>query len=184
MSAPNNMHNLTTLIKRYVSPWQLGSPASYIVVAIRFTEMVAVVFSAAASARCANLIARLEAATSRLEDIATSTELPGKDVPALVQPSLAGTGSAPNPTATPKSPTEELPESIEDFDTLLNGPVAKYAKLSSELGGLVAKQASQWVMHKHKDECPTNIALVGYLGCQRIPGTTQVSTDCQHGQEA
>ena len=47
--------------------------------------LVAAVLSFPSINQCANLLSRLEAATSRLEDIATSTELP-KDVPVLNQP--------------------------------------------------------------------------------------------------
>lgn len=85
----------------------------------------------------------LEAATSRLEDIATSTELP-KDVPALNQAvaSPAGTEEvARKPTQTPKPPTpEKVPETVEDFDQLIGSSVTKYVKLSDELGGAVARQ--------------------------------------------
>ncbi|KAL6902831.1 adenylate cyclase associated N terminal domain-containing protein [Trichoderma evansii] len=101
MAAQNQMHNLTTLIKR------------------------------------------LEAATSRLEDIASSTELP-KDVSGLAQPATpqSETAATPLPPA-PKEPQEVLPESIEDFDVFLNKSLDKYIKLSSQLGGVVAQQASE-----------------------------------------
>ncbi|KAM0252388.1 hypothetical protein ACHAQJ_007720 [Trichoderma viride] len=100
MAAQNQMHNLTTLIKR------------------------------------------LEAATSRLEDIASSTELP-KDVAGLAPASpQSDTDAAPLPP-TLKEPQEPLPESIEDFDVFLNTSLDKYVKLSSQLGGVVAQQASE-----------------------------------------
>ncbi|KAJ9154895.1 Adenylyl cyclase-associated protein [Pleurostoma richardsiae] len=110
--AANNMHNLTTLIKR------------------------------------------LEAATSRLEDIASSTvELP-QAVPSLSQsiatpPTAASSASTPAPPPPPpaaapaKAPQEPLPESIEDFDAFIENSVGKYVKLSNELGGLIAEQASK-----------------------------------------
>jgi adenylyl cyclase-associated protein len=88
---------------------------------------------------------RLEAATSRLEDIATSTELP-KDVPVLNQ---AVASSAPTPTPpsaaaptnpTPKAIEEPIPESIEEFQQFINLSVGKYVGVSKELGGVVAKQ--------------------------------------------
>ncbi|CEJ80268.1 Putative Adenylyl cyclase-associated protein [[Torrubiella] hemipterigena] len=91
------------------------------------------------------LIKRLEAATSRLEDIATSTE-PAEDGAARAHPDASPAGvvsaaGAPAPKAAPVPEPEELPEAIEDFDTFLNGPVTKFVSLSKELGGLVAKQA-------------------------------------------
>ncbi|KAI9167272.1 Adenylyl cyclase-associated [Paramyrothecium foliicola] len=96
---------------------------------------------------------RLEAATSRLEDIASSTELP-KDVTALSQsepaPAVASTASLPPPPAPPAAPAapapppqEPLPESVEEFDAFLNSTVNKYVQLSKELGGVVAQQAAQ-----------------------------------------
>jgi adenylyl cyclase-associated protein len=89
---------------------------------------------------------RLEAATSRLEDIATSTELP-KDVPALketvLSPPPTSATSPPQPAsqpAAPPTPAEQIPESIEDFDNFLNTTLDKYVKFSTELGGTVAEQ--------------------------------------------
>ncbi|OAA69070.1 adenylyl cyclase-associated protein [Cordyceps fumosorosea ARSEF 2679] len=109
MAAANQMHNLTTLIKR------------------------------------------LEAATSRLEDIATSTELP-KDA-ALALPGASSSPTDASAAATPRSAPqppaaaaaavpEELPESIEDFDAFVDSAVADYVKRSNDVGGLVALQAA------------------------------------------
>ncbi|EQB59199.1 hypothetical protein CGLO_00457 [Colletotrichum gloeosporioides Cg-14] len=108
--ATNNMHNLTTLIKR------------------------------------------LEAATARLEDIASSTiELP-QAVPSLNQsvttPPSASNTSLPAPpppqaAAAPQAPPEPVPESIEEFDQLLATTVDKYVKISKQLGGLIADQAAK-----------------------------------------
>ncbi|KAI5466541.1 adenylate cyclase associated N terminal-domain-containing protein [Mariannaea sp. PMI_226] len=93
------------------------------------------------------LIKRLEAATSRLEDIASSTELPN-DSPAVDPPTKSPTDLSSTPTlpgpppAPPKPVAEPLPESIEEFDAFLNSAVEKYVKLSNALGGLVAQQAA------------------------------------------
>ncbi|EKD19647.1 uncharacterized protein L3040_002010 [Drepanopeziza brunnea f. sp. 'multigermtubi'] len=99
--AANNMHNLTTLIKR------------------------------------------LEAATSRLEDMAASSI----DLSAVNgAPTPAPTGPLPVPpvakAAEPKPVVEALPESVEDFDAFINGPVKAFVNLSDEIGGPVAEQAS------------------------------------------
>ena len=103
---------------------------------------------------------RLEAATSRLEDIASSTtELP-QAVPALTQPiksppHASGTGTPvpqppsvsasapPAPVPAKPVPAEPLPESIEEFDIFLDESVNKYVKASGKLGGLIAEQASK-----------------------------------------
>lgn len=116
--AANNMHNLTTLIKR------------------------------------------LEAATSRLEDIATSTnELP-QIVPALTEPvpppshgsdvtaspAQHRSSETPVPAAPPAAKAalpEPLTESIEEFDVFINTSVDKYIKASNKLGGLISEQASK-----------------------------------------
>ncbi|KAK3318618.1 adenylate cyclase associated N terminal-domain-containing protein [Apodospora peruviana] len=113
--AANNMHNLTTLIKR------------------------------------------LEAATSRLEDIASSTtELP-QAIPALQQtlasprsaasaastPAPAAAPVAPTPPPAPQTPLEPLPESVEEFDAFISQSVQKYVKNSKALGGLIAEQAAK-----------------------------------------
>jgi len=116
--------------------------------------MPSFVLSAAGMREFAKLALRLEAATARLEDIASSTvELP-QGVPAL-QPTLAspqsaasiGSPPAPPPTTAlppvPKLPPEPVPESIEEFDAFLDSSVAKYVGLSKKLGGLVAQQAAK-----------------------------------------
>ncbi|GKT50232.1 adenylyl cyclase-associated protein [Colletotrichum spaethianum] len=117
--ATNNMHNLTTLIKR---------------------------------TSVANLETRLEAATARLEDIATSTiELP-QAVPSLNQsvpsPPTASNASAlppppPQATAAPQAPPEPVPESVEEFDQFIATSVDKYVTISKQLGGLIADQAAK-----------------------------------------
>ncbi|KAI0393841.1 adenylyl cyclase-associated protein [Xylariaceae sp. FL0594] len=105
------------------------------------------------------LIKRLEAATTRLEDIATSTiELPHA-VPALTQtidtPEPPKAAEAPAAPLTPSSsasasasastptPQESLPESVEEFDSFISQSVDRYIKASEKLGGLVAEQAAK-----------------------------------------
>ncbi|KAI1143184.1 adenylate cyclase associated N terminal-domain-containing protein [Hypoxylon sp. FL0543] len=99
------------------------------------------------------LIKRLEAATTRLEDIASSTiELP-QAVPALTatvatpssaaSPTPQQTASAPSPVVPKQAPQEPLPESIEEFDAFIDHSVNKYVKASNKLGGLIAEQASK-----------------------------------------
>ncbi|KAK1755961.1 adenylyl cyclase-associated protein [Echria macrotheca] len=108
------------------------------------------------------LIKRLEAATARLEDIASSVvELP-QAVPALQQTAAsaqsitpatsAATSAVPTPAAAPSPapaapapPPEPVPESIEEFDNFIDQSVLKYAKLSSAIGGLIAEQAAKVV---------------------------------------
>ncbi|KAM6515961.1 suppressor of rasval19, variant 2 [Fusarium falciforme] len=97
------------------------------------------------------LIKRLEAATSRLEDIAASTELP-PDAPAtsssnaaIAAPPAPAAPAAPvappKPEPVSKPAAEPLPESIEEFDAFLSSAVEKYVEQSQELGGVIAEQA-------------------------------------------
>ncbi|KAK1594470.1 adenylate cyclase associated N terminal-domain-containing protein [Colletotrichum navitas] len=98
------------------------------------------------------LIKRLEAATARLEDIATSTiELP-QAVPSLNQsvaspPTVANASPPPPPppqaVAAPQAPPEPVPESVEEFDQFIATSVEKYVKISQQLGGLIADQAAK-----------------------------------------
>lgn len=87
------------------------------------------------------IIYRLEAATSRLEDIASSTA--GIEVPqnqnGAPSPSAA---VVPVQAAPPVPPKEEFPPMIIDFDTLINGDVKAYHTLSKTkpIGGLLGEQ--------------------------------------------
>ena len=87
---------------------------------------------------------RLEAATSRLEDIASSTVEPPKANGEA--PTPAPTGSLPPPpaasgTAEPtKALAPLLPQSVEEFDHFITGALKKFINLSDEVGGPVAEQ--------------------------------------------
>lgn len=114
--------------------------------------MPSLVVSSDHNPRLADLLVRLEAATSRLEDIASSTiEIPHA-VPALQEtlatPAASSSKSASNATSSAPAPAppaadEPLPDSIDDFDAFLNTSIAKYSKLSKQLGGLIAEQADK-----------------------------------------
>jgi adenylyl cyclase-associated protein len=95
-------------------------------------------------------IRRLEAATSRLEDIASSAQtfeqphggpsdgssltVPSPGQMGLQSPSIASPGVSQSQLAEPS------PQSINDFDTLLRGDLQAYRDLSNALGGVVAEQ--------------------------------------------
>lgn len=111
-----------------------------------------------------SIISRLEAATSRLEDIASSTIEPPK-----------ANGAAPPPTAPlppapvaaavaapPKSAPEPLPESVEEFDAFIAGPLKNYVNLSDELGGPVAEQVRTMADEERSEV--DNIRLRAYYG--------------------
>ena len=91
------------------------------------------------------LIDRLEAATSRLEDIATSTTLPEHQRSPSTANGTKTIAASPAPAAAPvpRAMPEPLPDSVEDFDSFILDTVTKYVKLSEGVGGPVAEQARQ-----------------------------------------
>ncbi|KAI9824406.1 MAG: hypothetical protein M1832_001941 [Thelocarpon impressellum] len=93
------------------------------------------------------LIKRLEAATSRLEDMAQPTgDSNATSNEAGLAPSADGAAMGATERAvaanSPVAATEVLPPSIEGFDALINAEVTKFVNLSEELGGVVAEQSS------------------------------------------
>ncbi|KAJ5752899.1 hypothetical protein N7520_009816 [Penicillium odoratum] len=90
------------------------------------------------------LIKRLEAATSRLEDMAMnlddpnipkSTGTPTATSPAVPEPPKP----APPPPAAPAA--APIPPQIQDFDALIKGDVQNFVNLGEKIGGLVAEQS-------------------------------------------
>lgn len=104
-------------------------------------------------------VCRLEAATSRLEDIATTgsnydPEDPSGSSPAPNNNDSSITGSGVNGTrqvggasagssasASIKSKTMSLTSEVEDFDTLINGDLATFCKASDNLDPVIGNQA-------------------------------------------
>ena len=90
------------------------------------------------------IMKRLEAATSRLEDMATSGGVEGVQTNGTKAPAssaaIAAGSSAPKAAEPPKPPVEAVPEMIEDFDQFISKSVQNFVKHSNELGGPVAEQ--------------------------------------------
>lgn len=85
---------------------------------------------------------RLEAATSRLEDMATSID---SEHPATINAITSGAtnGSQASPSISPeqKAPTPEpVPRFIEDFDKIVSEDVSAFAAASEKLDDLLAEQ--------------------------------------------
>ena len=91
------------------------------------------------------ILKRLEAATSRLEDM----------VPSMGDQAAAtnGLSAANQDDQTPggakqmggsdgPSTPAPLPPAIDDFDSMINGDVTKFVTMSEQIGGLVAEQVS------------------------------------------
>ncbi|OCT48126.1 Adenylyl cyclase-associated protein [Cladophialophora carrionii] len=88
------------------------------------------------------LIKRLEAATSRLEDIATAIDGPGAPVTNGVTTSLLPSSApAGTPEQAPPPPPEPLPRSVEAFDQIIQEDVVAFVKAAEKIGGLVEEQA-------------------------------------------
>ncbi|KAL2049618.1 hypothetical protein ABVK25_010078 [Lepraria finkii] len=95
------------------------------------------------------LIKRLEAATSRLEDMVpnmSDSAAPANGIQSTTDQGVitAGRmgqarGNAPPP---PVRHMETLPPTIDDFDTTINDEVKSFVNMSEEIGGLVAEQSS------------------------------------------
>lgn len=92
-------------------------------------------------ARLTAALTRLEAATSRLEDIASTSVGIDVDAPngATAPPSaLPGAASTAAPQA---KPAESLPPSVEAYDVITNTDLKAWLELSSKLGNVIDTQA-------------------------------------------
>ena len=93
-----------------------------------------------------SMVRRLESATSRLEDIASSA-LPNAGDAGAASLNGALTEATPAPTAantsanTPKLVAESAPPAIEAFDDLVNGELKSWLELSGKLGSVIEGQS-------------------------------------------
>jgi adenylyl cyclase-associated protein len=86
------------------------------------------------------MVRRLEAATSRLEDIASSS-FPNGETPSSAVPTTVVTGESPKAAnAAPKPPVESAPPAIEAFDGLVNAELKVWLALSAQLGDVITGQ--------------------------------------------
>lgn len=90
------------------------------------------------------ILHRLEAATSRLEDLVPGigdTSASTNGIQAL--PDQGSSDSrALKQARSPSTHMETLPPVIDDFDAIINGEVKTFVNMSEEIGGLVAEQVS------------------------------------------
>ena len=97
-----------------------------------------------AGTKLTELFRRLEAATSRLEDMATSID---STHPATVEAiTTAATASAqPNGTAGARaaSTPEPLPPAVEDFDKLIKEEVTAFVSVSEKIDRILADQVGR-----------------------------------------
>lgn len=85
---------------------------------------------------------RLEAATSRLEDMATSVDASHPSTVAAIHGANAATpGGQPVAPTPPPAPTPEpLPRTVEEFDKIIDEDVKAFVTASEKIGGLVEEQ--------------------------------------------
>lgn len=91
-----------------------------------------------------SMVRRLEAATSRLEDIASSSFPHGDAVANGVNASSSTatpTAAAATNNSTPPVVVEKLPPAIEAFDEVVNNELKAWLELSGKLGGVIEGQS-------------------------------------------
>jgi adenylyl cyclase-associated protein len=93
----------------------------------------------------ANLIKRLEVATTRLEDLAMSSS----SASAVVASSPQATAPA-VPTIAASTDIDTIPAVVEKHDAAVDGPLQKYIELAQELGGAIAEQVNTQVTYRKK----------------------------------
>ena len=97
----------------------------------------------------ADWMRRLEAATSRLEDMVPNMSGPAastngvQSAQAQGMPTAEGMGQSRGNAPPPYRHTETLPPTIDDFDSTINDEVKTFVNMSEEIGGLVAEQVCQ-----------------------------------------
>ena len=99
-------------------------------------------------ARLTMVTRRLEAATSRLEDMATSVDATHPDTVAAINSASITQGiaaaataiAAPATTEPTPPPTEPIPRSVEEFDKIVKEDVQAFVTASEQIGGLVEQQ--------------------------------------------
>lgn len=106
------------------------------------------------------ILRRLEAATSRLEDLVptmSDASASTNGIPALPEAGLStgrGIDQQVGSFASPQAVLEPLPPAIDDFDGLINGDVKTFVNMSEEIGGLVAEQVHHqktFEIEEHRD---------------------------------
>ena len=115
------------------------------------------------------ILGRLEAATSRLEDL----------VPTISDPSLNTDGAQPlrdqaisgdralDQPGMHSRHMEALPPVIDDFDTIINEQVKSFVNMSEEIGGLVAEQVLPLAFYHRGETGPADhrtTSLLLYFG--------------------
>lgn len=104
--------------------------------------------------RLIRIMNRLEAATSRLEDIAQTTIDPGTSMNGVSSDAATIKASASSltgtvPSQSPSKPAETLPPSIGAFDEIINTDVTKFVKLGEQIGGVLSEQVGHVMLVDH-----------------------------------
>lgn len=121
----------------------------------------------------ANLIKRLEVATTRLEDLAMSSSS-ASAVSASGAPTTVTASQPVNTTATTTTTTataaagvatNQVPAMVEKHDSAIYPSLEKFLSLSSELGELVSSQVDRYEKIKEDDDEPFYIGKFSETSC-------------------
>lgn len=99
------------------------------------------------------ILGRLEAATSRLEDLVPTigdSSLTTDGAQVLSKQGPSGDRALDQPGSLSRH-METLPPAIDDFDAIINGQVKSFVNMSEEIGGLVAEQVRPLKPSKRKN---------------------------------
>jgi adenylyl cyclase-associated protein len=124
------------------------------------------------------MVRRLEAATSRLEDMASSTFPDGSEPRAETNGTQSPGPGAKLPPSTAaisqKSPSESLPPAVEAFDSLVDTELKAWLELSTKLGEVIEGQSKavqkafraqrQFIFVANKAKKPDDLTIMELLG--------------------
>ena len=131
---------------------------------------------------------RLEAATSRLEDMASATIDPNASTNGVPSISPSAVNASTSDRAAemlepPKQVADPLPPVIDNFDSIINGDVTAFVNKSEDIGGVLAEQVFMSSIYRVKDESSSNYNI-GCICPSRLCCRTQVSHSHHQVEEA
>lgn len=130
------------------------------------------------------ILHRLEAATSRLEDMVPHISEPGvtNGVPGTDKgtASAGGVQGAESAVASAAPAAAPLPASIDDFDAMINGEVTTFVTKSEEIGGLLAEQVIEYRAGAPRVEAVLDLANDAGLSVRCPPASICRSKEISH----
>lgn len=127
---------------------------------------------------------RLEAATSRLEDMATSVDASHPDTVAAINSASTVPGKLTAAAAViepPPEPVQPLPRSVEGFDKIIKEEVQGFVTASEKIGDLVEQQVED---HPRLTRGKLTLFFTGPGSVTSFRGRTNLTASFHKGQEA